>query len=239
MHEDLQGLELGRKELQRLTSLPVEDELIIITHPLKQISRKFIHQAQGAEGATVIFLGLSFFAGSYIISDVIIRLFALSGIIHPFLGFILLLIVSGAIGQLMLYLLWKHRRKQLQMNMSYSLKILLKDVERYNAIIKAIEISDQIEAAGNIGVSIQDRDKVLEALKMTREDLVRALKTERILRENQKFIVSNTDLFASNLATLTAMQASEQTNEHGRLLNEALQIALDVQTEMRRLQQQG
>jgi hypothetical protein len=65
------------------------------------------------------------------------------------------------------------------------------------------------------------------------------LKTERILRENKKFIVSRAELFINNLATLTAMQVSEQASEHGRLLNEALQIALDVQQEMRSLQSQG
>ena len=88
-------------------------------------------------------------------------------------------------------------------------------------------------------MSLKERKKVLEALKLTRNDLVRALKTERILRENKNFIVSRAELFINNLATLTAMQVSEQATEHGRLLNEALQIALDVQQEMRSLQSQG
>jgi uncharacterized protein YjaG (DUF416 family) len=42
----------------------------------------------------------------------------------------------------------------------------------------------------------------------------------------------------NNLATLTSMQVTEQATENGKLLNEALQIALDVQYEMRRLQNQ-
>jgi len=65
------------------------------------------------------------------------------------------------------------------------------------------------------------------------------LRTERILRENKNFILSNTELFNNNLATLTAMQVTEQATEHGRLLNEALQIALDVQYEMKTLQSQS
>ncbi|MEO1561307.1 MAG: hypothetical protein AAFS12_17360, partial [Cyanobacteria bacterium J06632_19] len=83
---------------------------------------------------------------------------------------------------------------------------------------------------------IKERNRVLEALKYTRADLVRALKTERILRDNKKFIVNNSELLANNLATLTQMQVSEQASEHGRLLNEALEIAIDVQQEMKRLQ---
>ena len=86
---------------------------------------------------------------------------------------------------------------------------------------------------------IKERESVLAALNLTKADLVRALKTERILRENKSFILSNTELFVNNLATLTAMQVNEQATEHGRLLNEALQIALDVQHEMKRLQTQG
>ena len=35
------------------------------------------------------------------------------------------------------------------------------------------------------------------------------------------------------------MQVTEQATEHGRLLNQALEIALDVQYEMKRLQSQG
>jgi hypothetical protein len=120
--------------------------------------------------------------------------------------------------------------------MTSSLQVLLTDVERYNGVIKAIDINDQIEAAGNPDVAIQQRERVIEALNMTRLDLVRALKTERILRENKNFILGNTDLFTNNLATLTSMQVTEQATENGRLLNEALQIALDIQYEMRKLQ---
>lgn len=72
--------------------------------------------------------------------------------------------------------------------MTPSLKILLNDVERYNSVIKAIDINDQIEEAGNPGVSLKERQKVLEALELTRSDLVRALKTERILRENKNLL---------------------------------------------------
>ena len=110
------------------------------------------------------------------------------------------------------------------------------EVDRFNAVVKAIDINDKIEAAGNTEVRIKERNRVIEALKYTRADLVRALKTERILRENKKFIVNNSELLANNLATLTQMQVSEQASEHGRLLNEALEIAMDVQHEMKRLQ---
>jgi hypothetical protein len=113
---------------------------------------------------------------------------------------------------------------------------LFDDVDRYNGIIKAIEINDQIEDAGNSQVKISDRAKVIQALQLIREDLVRALKTERILRTNQKFVATNSELFATNLKTLNALQISDRASEQSRLLNEALQVALGVQAEMKKLQ---
>lgn len=239
MRDDLQGLEISQKELQKLTNLPVNDELIILINPIKRLFSRFIKQAKGPEGATVVFIGVTILVFSHVSFDVMLRLFATWVTIPSWLLLIIFSFSFGTLTQIFLYFLWKQRISTVRKNMTHSLKILLNDVDRYNAVIKAIDINDQIEAAGNPGVSLKERNKVLEALKLTRNDLVRALKTERILRENKKFIVSKSELFINNLATLTAMQVSEQATEHGRLLNEALQIALDVQQEMRSLQSQG
>ncbi|MEG4228665.1 hypothetical protein QUA35_21825 [Microcoleus sp. N9_B2] len=113
---------------------------------------------------------------------------------------------------------------------------LFDDVDRYNGIIAAIAINDQIEDAGNAEVKIGDRAKVIQALQLIRDDLVRALKTERILRENKKFVATNSELFANNLRNLNALQISDRSSQPGRLLNEALQVAVGVQAEMKKLQ---
>ncbi|MBD0261692.1 MAG: hypothetical protein KME38_11120 [Spirirestis rafaelensis WJT71-NPBG6] len=239
MRDDLQGLEISQKQLQKLTNLPVKDELRIIVNPIKRLGQIFIEKIKGSEGATVVFIGFSIFVFSYLILDVILKVFATWVTIPSWILFIILTLVGGGITQTILYFWWKKRIKFLRKNITPSLEILLNDVDRYNSVIKAIDINDQIEEAGNPGVTLKEREKVLDALKLTRNDLIRALKTERVLRENKNFIIKNTDLFANNLPTLSAMQVSEQATEHGRLLNEALEIALDVQLEMRRLQSQG
>ncbi|MFN6562135.1 MAG: hypothetical protein RMY28_020405 [Nostoc sp. ChiSLP01] len=238
MRDDLQGLEISHNELQKLTNLPVNEDLLIITNVLLKFGKTYIDKIKGSEGATVIFIGLSTFVFTYILFDLVLKVFV-SWITIP--SWVFLLVIGlwvGGLTQSILYLLWKSRIKLVKKNMNNSLRILLSEVNRYNAIIKAIDINDQIEEAGNPEVVIKQRDSVIEALKLTKTDLVRALKTERILRENKNFILSNTELFANNLATLTAMQVHEQATEHGRLLNEALQIALDVQHEMKKLQSQ-
>jgi hypothetical protein len=239
VRNDLHGLDISQKELRSLTNLPVQDELIVITRPLRKLSQRIINKLKGSEGATVVFLSCSILVFSYLLFDIIIRLFATWITIPSWLLLFLLCCWGGGITQTFLYFSWRKKLKILQQNMTNSLEILLRDVDRYNAVIKAIDINDQIEAAGNPGVVIHEREKVIAALHLTRNDLVRALKTERILRENKHFIVTNTELFANNLAALTAMQVTEEATEHGKLLNEALQIALDVQIEMKRLQTQS
>lgn len=239
MRDDLLGLEISHNELQKLTNLPVNDELTIIINPLKKYVERFLDRVKGSEGATVVFIGLSILVSVYLVFNIMIRMLFPQGILPSWTLLLMLVFFSGSLTQTFFYLLWKQRIRFVEKNITYSLKILLNDVDRYNAVIKAIDINDQIEAAGNPGVTLKERQKVLEALKLTRDDLIRALKTERILRENKKFIVSKSELFADNLATLTAMQVTEEASEHGRLLNEALQIALDVQHEMRSLQSQG
>nr|WP_275974104.1 hypothetical protein [Argonema galeatum] len=115
---------------------------------------------------------------------------------------------------------------------------LLDDVDRYHAVLQAIDISDRLETAGSSGGALTDRTQVIAALQLTREDLIRALMSERILRENKNLIAANPELFTNNLRALEAMQVNTQAGEYGRLLNEALQIGLSVQEEMRKLQHQ-
>ncbi len=238
MRDDLQGLEISQDDLQKLTNLPVNEELLIITNPLKILGKIYIEKLKSSEGATVVFIGFSTFVFVYILFDIIIKVFVRWITIPSWILLIILGLWIGGMTQSILFLIWKTRSRIVNNNMTNSLRILLNEVNRYNTVIKVIDINDQIEEAGNPEVVIKEREDVVEALQLTKADLVRALKTERILRENKSFILSNTELFVNNLAALTAMQVTEQATEHGRLLNEALQIALDVQHEMKRLQTQ-
>lgn len=86
------------------------------------------------------------------------------------------------------------------------------------------------------GVGLSDRERVIQALGVMKADIVRVLKTERILRENKNFIAKHPQLFTTNLMDLTALQVSDRASEYGRVLDQALQIAVGVQEEMIKLQ---
>ena len=99
---------------------------------------------------------------------------------------------------------------------------LFDDVKNHNKLIIQIDVMDQLQ-------SIEDRNKVIEALIITRDNLVKSLKTEKILRENPGF---RPESFSVDLISLRSLQINEQSSEYGQLLNEALQIGISIQDEI-------
>lgn len=210
MRQDLQGLEITKGELKRLSGVSVDSVFRPAT--LSKFSSEIVK--------TILLIGI--LGISYTV------LFLAFPNSHLFLMLIhglsaLLLVINDA---RKIYLSKKYRH----------LISIMEDFDRYNVVIQSIDINDQIEAAGNPGVRLQDRARVIQALKLTREDITRALKTERVLRENEHFIKLNPDLFANNLTALAALQVGEQASEYGRILNEAFEIGLSIQDELKQLQ---
>ncbi|HIK08792.1 MAG TPA: hypothetical protein IGS52_00750 [Oscillatoriaceae cyanobacterium M33_DOE_052] len=123
--------------------------------------------------------------------------------------------------------------KYLSNKMQYfRLSELLKEVEKHNQIVNNLYTLDQLEAVGN-PVKINDRIKVIEALKITRAGLVRALQTERILRENPNF---QPQYFNIDLSGVQAERTMVRAVEYAQLLDDAVQIGVSLQQEMRKLQ---
>jgi hypothetical protein len=215
---DLLGLEFSKGELRRLTGVDPDD--VFRPSILQNRERRF----------------------RFLLNEILICL-ALSPIIIGFIYVFIVIPIIGSSSYIAIALLivvpiavaagrWLWRKK----TCPEVLTNLLDDVDKYHAVIKAIDINDQLET-DTMGVSLSDRTMVIEALQLTREDLVRAINAERILRDNKDLIATNPEI-NNNLKALTAMQVSTQASEYGRILNEALQIGLSVQQEMRKLQSQ-
>lgn len=140
-----------------------------------------------------------------------------------------ILMLSGGleIGYIYYLIKWNLFRKQ-----QHS---ILGEVDKYNDVIKALEISEQLVAAGNKSLGVNDRNKLISILLITRENLICGLKTERILRKNRAFIAKNKELMASNLAALQSFQMDLEANEYANALNQALDIAQEVESEMKKI----
>lgn len=118
-------------------------------------------------------------------------------------------------------------------SLSPTLTALLQEIKKYNQVVEElvynINVIDQLEEVGE-AVSIKDRDNVLGAFRGMRTDLIRALKVERILRENPRF---KPELFSVNFAPLQDLELSQQVANCAQLVNDALQIGIRVQETMR------
>ena len=152
-----------------------------------------------------------------------------------------LAIASGGLVFLMTNLIIKWTTKQWQKskNLDHKNRIppvvmrLFKEVDKCNKIIGDIDIFDQLIDAGN-PIKLESREAAIAALRMTRNDIVRALKTERILREHPEF---HPDRFDIDLNAFEAIQMGDLAQEYGRIFDTTLQIAIDVQKAMYELQQ--
>ncbi len=217
MEADLLGLEISKGELRRLTGFD-PDEV-------------FRPSIMGDKQKRV-----GFFANEVLIAIALTPLIV--GLIYAFLilptigssilwGVTLLIFVPIAVivGRLL------YRR----FTCPQVVTILLDEVDRYHDVIKTIDINDQLATSANSQTSISDREKVISALQLIREDLVRALKMERILRDNKKLLANHQELLGNNLANLQALQISQDASEYAQILNQSLQIAIDVQAEIKKL----
>ena len=152
-----------------------------------------------------------------------------------------LAIASGGLVFLMTNLIikWTTKRSQTSKNLNPKNRIppvvirLFKEVDKCNKIIGDIDIFDQLIDAGN-PIKLESREAAIAALRMTRNDIVRALKTERILREHPEF---HPDRFDIDLNAFEAIQMGDLAQEYGRIFDTTLQIAIDVQKAMYELQQ--
>ncbi len=116
-----------------------------------------------------------------------------------------------------------------------TLMALLDEVDKHNEVIEAVEVLDQLSNIDQSQVSLTNRDSVLEALHATRQSLICALSTDRILRKNRKFIARRQELFANieqSLTTLRSLHVNHAANEYGQLLDDAFQIGLSVHEEL-------
>jgi hypothetical protein len=132
-----------------------------------------------------------------------------------------------------LFLGWNFSMK-LQGKPLKTLAHLLDEVDKHNDIIQAVHIMDELNAVQST-VALIDRETVRQALNATRESLISALMTERILRKHQQFVARRQALFTTietNLATLQTLQVNHQATEYSQLLSEALQIGISIRQEL-------
>ncbi len=115
---------------------------------------------------------------------------------------------------------------------SPTLKSLLQEIESYNQIIKELlqRIHQAEQNRPGQPVDANDKEKLLQAFKVVRTDLLYALQIERKVRENPYFRL---DLFCVNCTLLQEMQFNQAVQHCQSLIDEALQMGVRVQDTMK------
>ena len=111
---------------------------------------------------------------------------------------------------------------------------LLDECDRHNDIIQALQVMAELESAQVTTPEFPRHREVLTALQATRDSLISALMTEKILRRHRVLLERRQELFGTietNLATLQSLQVNHQASEYRQFLQEALNIGLAVQQE--------
>jgi hypothetical protein len=228
MQTDLADLQITLSQLEKLTGMDISDVFMgrafrpVVLRSLQKLV-SFIFIEMFAFGLISIFcfpIGLIIGRG----------LGLLTGDFSNTVSFLLIMLTIS----LLLFAIWNTYMWQ-QGRRLKTLAHLLDEVDKHNQIIQAVHIIDELGTISSSTVHLIDREEVLRALSATRESLINALMTERILRKHQHFIARRQELFSNietHLAMLQTLQVNGQASEYGRLLNEALQIGLSIRREM-------
>lgn len=218
MQPDLLGLEITKGELKRLTGVKLEDFLL----PSMMANREQRFAFLMKEVRETLLLVL-------LIGGLMYALITLTIGSNIDLGIVLLIAVAIAV--IVGRWLWRRFRYP------KSLIIVLNEVDKFHTAVQALDNLDQLAVSENSENNFNERQTVITALELVREDLVRALKIERILRDNKKLLPEQEELFVNNLANLQSLRISSSIGEYVQILNQSLQIDLDVQSQIRKLQQ--
>lgn len=232
MKSDLQALEIRLGELKRLTTFNLKEVVFKGKKQIKETINIFsvlIRWLLSTVGVLVSIGGMIYFImGILVLIGIVSFDTGYSSEIEEKVLFGWMYVSFGVVLTSIGIFLIIFSKKILRGNFSP----FINEVNQHNQIILNISILDQLEAVGN-PVKLNEREKVIEALKINRENIVRALQTERILKENPQF---RPEQFNIDLSGLRALEATEKATKYGKFLDEALQIGVSVQTEMRKLE---
>jgi hypothetical protein len=101
-------------------------------------------------------------------------------------------------------------------------------VARFNALVRAVDVKERLaRARGDEGIA--PRPAVLDALATTRENLLRAVRVQRILRENRDVVAGVQALRVDDLLPLEALRIEADADAYADVVGETAELAAEVQ----------
>lgn len=212
----------------------IQDKNKVIEHFIKE----FKVEEKIGDGA----LSAAFFGGlgTWFVTGIILVLLNAIGIHFKSYDFIWLLALLGGGVSCVWYscevLFFNKSRiiKKLKKAIPTRLGIFLDEVDKYNSIVQElinqIEDMDRLAAIGH-PVTFNNQEEIIASFQTMRSDLVRALQTERIIREHH----IRPEEFSLEFVPIKSLEFQGEVQEIAKLVNDAAEIGLTVQEEMRKL----
>jgi hypothetical protein len=116
-----------------------------------------------------------------------------------------------------------------------TLKGILKEIKKYNQLIVDFYRKDKSMDFTIKNNSMKDRQRIIEALQLTRLDLIRALKAEKKLWDKTQKNQLELGMFVNSLDALEALKLREQSSEYKPFLDTALQVVINLEKNMNKL----
>jgi type II secretory pathway component PulF len=208
MKEDLERLFISEKEVKKISGISMKTMRELTNDFGEFITRHLIKR------------GVYFTLAWWIIGLIFIK----GGAFSPLgagLYVILLAVILGVT--------YRNRKKERES----SLAVILAGIKKFDYLIKKIDVADQLADAGN-ETTLSNRAKLIQGYTNMREDLIRALRTERIFRENKELVTEGVD-FSETFTTLDTFGLDNKAAEFSKDVDEAFSIMVDVQEEMKKL----
>lgn len=106
---------------------------------------------------------------------------------------------------------------------------LWKKVNRFNEILKQIEVAEELDKIRNKTSSHDSKTELRTTLQEIRNNLIASLKTDGILFENPDY---NPDKFLLDLGMLNEHYINEQATEYGEIFTEIMNANIEIKKQM-------
>ncbi|MBD2460299.1 hypothetical protein H6G89_04510 [Oscillatoria sp. FACHB-1407] len=229
MRSPLENLSITPLELDQIATLSFRDELAIALHRAivyKSLKPLFsVLMTEFCIVGTVLILVLP-------ISLIVLRRFQQLLYAMPLL--IVLLGVTLVAIAWMNVMLWK-RGKHLK-----TFTQLMAQVQQYNRLVHRVHLIDHWKSSSNpCEDHAQSREEAIAALRLTRDNLIHALNTEKFYRMHANWMAHSDPItpLENNLTILMALGLHASIDEYSHLFNEILQINVNLHREMAKIGQ--
>ncbi len=241
MKPELNELLISEKEFQEITGISIDEvneiaiyQEKIFIHKFRKIAINFLKDFSISLLAISIVLAIIL----WILSQIFSSLFAAVEVSSFASALRTAAYFSLPISLLLSLKLHYGKLGKLQTKNKYlkHLTILFNEFKKHNQIVKAIDVKDQLESLEQKESDPQIKLTLLKSLVEMREDLIKALKIEKILRENRTVVETNPELFQSSFNATKVQKIIDRGSEYDRLINKTLKLGAEVTKEVKKMQ---